>query len=844
MESLPFLGVIVNGYTITQQIYKGEKRAVFLGENHRILDKKAIKITKEEDVNPQWENEITKATRLQNIDGIVRFHSDSTVMLGGTSYICTLWDYIPSQNLQQINDSGNMTIPLIADVVDCTLTVMHACQKCGFMHGDLHLQNILIEDPNPLSADIGGRKVWVTDFSCEEKSVQFDDFKALARIITLCLDGVNIHELDKDDRIKYRALRDEFPKLLLEQDPTIGVYAQNPLELKAQLAGLYVKDMTSATYKKNAGDFLAAELIGERYDEWKALFVPSFFAAEELLDKNPCVLTGMRGCGKTMIFRRLSAELQEKLGKANIPGEDSFVGFYLNARHLAEAFPWLPDSYEEQARPQIINFFHLKWIIALLEWLAQDSKKFNYTNWSWLNGFFIQTLDSAKVILGTGENAIFYLLSHFYGAIQECKISNRYNNRKEWKYTAVDFLEDFVGCILKNYPYIGGRAFYFFLDDYSMPLVKETTQKILNPIIFRRTPNLFFKVSTESIESFLPRGLNGKFLEVGADYKLIDLAMESMTRQQPAEISEMIGSIFTRRMERDERFRGKNISVVNLLGGGKFNNTDIARQLIKQDADGQMEEKQGSKRVYYCGFDVLCNMWTSDIRELIKIFAKMLDKTEKKDIEERIKRFEAMGILENPIIDKSVQDGILREAGGQFLQRLASANSPEPVQELASMRTDTYGSHLLDIVTSLQQLAHYELVNKTSGNQGGTPPKQARRIELKSTNGKLTLAAEIYYKGLIRYGVLIRDSRGKSVNGKAATRLYLRGLLIPYFRITFSKRDSIMMDWDDLDSLLVMPQEYTRRYIANGGGKNKKDAVIKELPGQIQMQIDMNKEGN
>ncbi|HMJ89472.1 MAG TPA: hypothetical protein VK530_06630, partial [Candidatus Acidoferrum sp.] len=50
-----------------------------------------------------------------------------------------------------------------------------------------------------------------------------------------------------------------------------------------------------------------------------------------------------------------------------------------------------------------------------------------------------------------------------------------------------------------------------------------------------------------------------------------------------------------------------------------------------------------------------------------------------------------------------------------------------------------------------------------------------------------------YYRGMIRYGLFIRDYKGKSVRGKAVPRLVLRGLLIPYYTLTFSKHDSITM---------------------------------------------------
>ncbi len=66
---------------------------------------------------------------------------------------------------------------------------------------------------------------------------------------------------------------------------------------------------------KEPGDYLMAESLGYRADEWKNLFVPEFLAAQDLLSKNISVLTGARGCGKTTAFRRLTAFMDKVIGE-------------------------------------------------------------------------------------------------------------------------------------------------------------------------------------------------------------------------------------------------------------------------------------------------------------------------------------------------------------------------------------------------------------------------------------------------------------------------------------------------------------------------------------------------
>src|SRR3989442_2303848 len=75
------------------------------------------------------------------------------------------------------------------------------------------------------------------------------------------------------------------------------------------------------------------------------------------------------------------------------------------------------------------------------------------------------------------------------------------------------------------------------------------------------------------------------------------------------------------------------------------------------------------------------------------------------------------------------------------------------------------------------------------------------------------LAAEIY-KDLIRYGLFMRDSRGKSIRGAFVPRLYLRRLLLPYCTLALSKRDSVPLTCKDFIQLLLEPDVFKSTFAA------------------------------
>ncbi len=816
----PFLNRNINGYIVEEAVGEGCIGKVYRAYRDSIQDTRAVKFvpmaTVEKKVN--WQAEIIKVNRLASIDGVVHYHAHGEVDINGVQYLYIMWEYVKGSSLKDIISTNKLTMQIIVDVVLQSLNVFHACQQLHIQHADFHAGNILIEDPNPLNIDINSRRVRITDFgygtfSPAMGAPAMDDYEGLAKVIQECLSAIDFHQLEAEDRQKYRVLKSEFPKYLHETNSIEGDYVRNPSRLKAKLIELFETKQKIQSSQKNIGDFMAAEMIGERYDEWEALFVPKFLAIEELLDRNICVLTGLRGCGKTMLFRRLSFDLQNRLGPAGISGEDSFVGFYLNARLLAEAFPWLPDNKKDDARKQILDFFNVKWCIEILEWLRICIKNESVSSVVWLCDYFSKYLPDLMFTSTSSDSIIKTIIDGCTKELSYAKLGGRYLSEEEWRFASYDFLSCFLKALFQNHGFGAGKSFFFFLDDYSTPMINHTMQEILNPIIFRRNSNIYFKVSTESTESFIPKGLYGKTLENGPDYKLVDLGSELFkSGQNSSKTAEIIKAIFEKRINRSSVFAGRNITLDRLLGKTVWTYNELANQIRENDS-----------QVLYHGVDVFCSLWSSDVRELIRILSDMISSQGPESLIAELDNTSSSSIV--PI---QIQDSTLRESGGRYINRLSVTTNPNRTIPTSDK---TYGAHLTDIVSAFQEMAYYNLKNCNSKNEDSMPPKQARKIELTSLNGLWRDGAEDYYKGLIRYGVFIQDYRAKSVRGTTAQRLYLRSLLIPYCRITFSKRDSIMMDWDDFNAFLIDPKGFAKKYIAK---REKGEAEVS--PSQIRME--------
>ena len=87
------------------------------------------------------------------------------------------------------------------------------------------------------------------------------------------------------------------------------------------------------------------------------------------------------------------------------------------------------------------------------------------------------------------------------------------------------------------------------------------------------------------------------------------------------------------------------------------------------------------------------------------------------------------------------------------------------------------------------------------------------------------LAKEVY-RDLVRYGLFMRDSRGKSVRGTFVPRLYLRRLLLPYCTLALSKRDSVSISCESFVRLLLKPDEFREDFSKRVGRGSGSDAQV------------------
>ena len=275
-----FIGTNIDDYKIKKRCGAGKIGCVYLAEKEgEVVDRRAIKFIIGEDLREGWENEINKVTQLEMTDGVVPYISHGTTQIEGVSYRYIFWRYVKGGSLREYIDENKLTLPILKDLISRILSILHACQTISIQHGDLHSGNILIEDSNEMNIDPNLRRIWVTDFGYITSSMgktPLDDLQGLVSIINDCIDSIDFHVLEGHEKYEYSQIKNEFIRKLAETNPVEYDFARSPRNLLEVFSTIIRQKLDTADQpKKKVGDYLVAENLGNRYDEWKSLFVPN-----------------------------------------------------------------------------------------------------------------------------------------------------------------------------------------------------------------------------------------------------------------------------------------------------------------------------------------------------------------------------------------------------------------------------------------------------------------------------------------------------------------------------------------------------------------------------------------
>lgn len=644
LENMPT--EIVNNtriYTVIKAIGRGFYGATYLCEVQKRFKRenvllKVTPVTLYSFFGKNFEAECNKHAEVsENTEHLVKIEDafDAQVTFGTETILCHVAElqYIEGRVLAEyIEDKNHHQPKIFAQIAIDLLKLWHELISKGEFHNDLHLGNLIVgqlghtvqrvdaiyDKIQLVAIDLNS----VTDESLSNsEGSRIGDRKYIANHISLLAKKLrekynNIDEITDTD---FRLIETLNKISGILSVPTSSVDPPEISELIEMIKEELKSNISYAPWKKTFS-------LTKLNDGINAQTLPSCHVPELLVDpegkwideisvSGPQLITGMRGCGKTMLLAALDIHARLAVAASTncshiIP--DSYVSIMASCRDLVEVA-----DIETQGISKLILLYSVQIIRAarhIRDLYPEDVNKDYYT-------MLAQNLES---IFGISfEEKLLHSDTVFERHLSD--LSNqidKFCERTTIQVSCISAFEMIADSLLSASDIFNGKQVYFLLDDASTRYMSvEKISALFTKVLFM-SQKCAFKVTTElqTLYSFRSPG-NIEMAHDIRDFQIFDLGADVFRRTRNPKIGKkFIEDIIAKRLEACNGLSKDLHSLEGVLGDCTL--SDLANYIIDNTSS------KARKTTYY-GATALAALCVGDIGDIICLYDSIISNNEK-----------------------------------------------------------------------------------------------------------------------------------------------------------------------------------------------------------------------
>jgi hypothetical protein len=692
----------------------------------------------------------------------------------------------------------------------CIVTALTELGRAGFRHGDLHEGNVMREEVGTRGPMPQVQYVVIDFTECYEVSAPeeglSEDIDSLAHALrSFCDTILQRSSLSREDEQVVQALAHIPGALDKASEEAAGHLEYEEVLARFQSNLRQARDAPSTL--ADPFDCVSAEDIAN-----DALLANLCFTAywwfDELQSANNTLLIGPRGCGKTMLFRRLRLRTKIAAGLESEIRADRYLGVYLPCESLFYLrFADLSDALVEEHRGALISFFNMAILTELCSALSMLPAYLGRVTPSvigrlrglleeevpaWAQERHAQT--HAVQDLGNAATSIMARIRCAVGRGECVDVAG-----------TTDFVARAVQSIQEEIPKLGSRCFLFMVDDYTAERVPVALQVALHPIVTHRAPNLAFKLSAHMLGSMYCHPHNLAYDE-GRNIVVVNIGYEYLNPNRRKAERAALEQILNKRFENSDSYRG---TIEDWLGHTGFpGGRSLARAL---------HDKATRSRTHYHGIECLVDLCSGDIGEMLRMVRRVFKRA---GLEEPSSG-KPIAPPQHPI-DSHIQDEAI------------VAVSRELLAQVRHIRPD--GQKLYDVLDAFGSLSQRVLYEHPLVGQGRTSSGEPRKdpydlLTLYVDNlTRANKAAQGVWQRLARASIFVDLRVGSSRRETIADRATLRRVYCPAFRTTLTSSEHWELTRGQFEWFMDKPREFCAKNAPPRVRRGAQRRLLEEVP--------------